>query len=628
MVSMLSTSPSEELEPRAYTIWKAAVNGDFIIALQSISDINGDGHEDVFVASSVAPVSTYVTFVDGKNGSIIRKSGPYPFTQPIAPYPYVRTKAVYINGYIALAKTGGIDVYDSQFNKLYTIPASALDTAPECLQTFDGTDLVFIDDTDVKCYSLSTGSQKWIKTGALAVTDLWVISSQRVVYAWRDFSLGRWCLVLTDNNGNELAREDVRELSDWDYAPGIRPRVLNSHDELHFLYAKMNATMAIIRCYSIAEDNITMVWQRQVDYYVYNKGFAIPDVNGDGKKEVIAVWHHNITVYDGADGSLLYMTNIYSYSIIRIAIVSDINRDGIEEVVVYDDFGGSHLISFTYSTYTLFWTSGYGHYGMDTIQDVDGDGLKDVVGTCSCNVTYCLGGSYDDAYPSVILASPEDNANVSSTNITLQVEADDSQSGVDYVEIYVRYPLPSYEIYIATYNPNTGYYEVTLTNLNEGKYKWYAYAYDKVGYSKGTTTAYFTIDMTPPSISIASPTNNSQVRSSKVAIWWSGSDAASGIDHYEIRIDDGQWTNVGANISYTFTKVSDGSHRVAVRAVDKVGLSKETSIGFIVNISLIGDPGWTDDIAVFGGASVMVLAIVAYFLKTRRKTPTATPTPE
>ena len=113
-------------EPRL--IWSSGtINGTICFALQVIPDINGDGHEDVFVASTPGGrtyddeivYSVYLALIDGKSGSIIRASDPIDYSNMYLG----REVAVYINGYIVLAiVTENVDVYDLQFNKLYSIP--------------------------------------------------------------------------------------------------------------------------------------------------------------------------------------------------------------------------------------------------------------------------------------------------------------------------------------------------------------------------------------------------------------------------------------------------------------------------------------------------------------------------
>lgn len=131
------------------------------------------------------------------------------------------------------------------------------------------------------------------------------------------------------------------------------------------------------------------------------------------------------------------------------------------------------------------------------------------------------------------------------------------------------------------------------------------------------------LDTTPPTISITSPSDGAEVRSSPMIIW-NGADATSGLvapDPYEIRLDDGPWIRrCNACAFYTFIDIGDGSHTVEVRAFDKAGNSRVASVNFTVNPSPVGGPGI---ILVVVVVVIVVLATVVYFLKIRKKKPGA-----
>ncbi|MCP8323150.1 MAG: Ig-like domain-containing protein [Candidatus Methylarchaceae archaeon HK02M2] len=127
-----------------------------------------------------------------------------------------------------------------------------------------------------------------------------------------------------------------------------------------------------------------------------------------------------------------------------------------------------------------------------------------------------------------------------------------------------------------------------------------------------------TVDNVAPKISIISPENNSELKSSNVDITWVGSDTCSGLDHYEIKLDDSSWIIKGV-ASHNFTEVSDGSHKVQVKAIDKAGNSKEASVSFTVNTSFIFGPGWIDDIVVLGG--IAAIAVIVIYLIIRKWMP-------
>ena len=124
--------------------------------------------------------------------------------------------------------------------------------------------------------------------------------------------------------------------------------------------------------------------------------------------------------------------------------------------------------------------------------------------------------------------------------------------------------------------------EVTVSNPGAGT--WYIMVRDYSGsgdYELTVTLTYSGPDTVPPTISISSPSSGATV-SEDVTVSWSGSDADSGIDYYEISIDSGSYVNTGTSTSYSYTNLADGSHTVTVRAWDNAGNSNTDSVTFNV----------------------------------------------
>lgn len=81
----------------------------------------------------------------------------------------------------------------------------------------------------------------------------------------------------------------------------------------------------------------------------------------------------------------------------------------------------------------------------------------------------------------------------------------------------------------------------------------------------------FYVDTVTPTVEIISPADGSEFKTESVTISWSGSDAVSGIDHYMIRLNDGDWINVGTAQTYTFAGLNVSNYEFEVRGYDKVG---------------------------------------------------------
>lgn len=215
----------------------------------------------------------------------------------------------------------------------------------------------------------------------------------------------------------------------------------------------------------------------------------------------------------------------------------------------------------------------------------------------------------DNVKPMIWVSSPSNGTYTGSSDISITWDGDDAGSGIDYYAV----KLDDYQevnIGIAT--------NYTLTNVTEGSHTIFISALDRTE-NIGEVSINVSIDLTPPIISDISVVNGSAISSSTLNISWSGSDAISGIDHYEIKIDDDVWLDVGGQTNYTFPYLRDGSHTILIRAIDKAKNSIETTITLIVNTSLLWGPGWVDDAAFFVGLSGVMVVSVYYFFKRGKK---------
>jgi hypothetical protein len=123
------------------------------------------------------------------------------------------------------------------------------------------------------------------------------------------------------------------------------------------------------------------------------------------------------------------------------------------------------------------------------------------------------------------------------------------------------------------------------------------------------------LDKSPPTLSITSPLNGSQIGSSTVTVSWTGSDETSGISRYEVRVDRGSWTNVGTDTTRVFSGLADGTHSISVMVLDRAGNERTLSVNFTVSTGLIRR---TDYALVLTLALAVALGAVTYLLRSRK----------
>jgi hypothetical protein len=101
--------------------------------------------------------------------------------------------------------------------------------------------------------------------------------------------------------------------------------------------------------------------------------------------------------------------------------------------------------------------------------------------------------------------------------------------------------------------------------------------------SEDNIESYFvSLDTIPPTIKAAIPEPSLQLYSTTLTVTYTGIDELSGIDHYEIRLDEGMWINMGTITSYTFKDLKAGSHTVYIKVIDKAGNINTTCTLFTI----------------------------------------------
>lgn len=90
---------------------------------------------------------------------------------------------------------------------------------------------------------------------------------------------------------------------------------------------------------------------------------------------------------------------------------------------------------------------------------------------------------------------------------------------------------------------------------------------DVAGNAEARHTTTIRIDTSPPTVTITAPPSQT---SSPLTVAWLASDSVSGIDHYEVSVDNSSFVDVGGGLSLSLS-LKPGYHRVRVLAVDLAG---------------------------------------------------------
>jgi fibronectin type 3 domain-containing protein len=169
-------------------------------------------------------------------------------------------------------------------------------------------------------------------------------------------------------------------------------------------------------------------------------------------------------------------------------------------------------------------------------------------------------------------------------NIQLNWEAPTYDGGSSVIE---------YKIYKGTNSGSESYQKSVNfdklsykdTSVTSGTtYYYFITAVNTIGESDPSSEMSATPDNELPSITITSPPDNTYVNSDSLSVEWTGSDGISGIDHFEIKLDNNNWVDIGMGTIYTLLSLVEGAHEIHVKAVDKIGNTNQASVTVIVDL--------------------------------------------
>ncbi|OGY23217.1 MAG: hypothetical protein A2172_02450 [Candidatus Woykebacteria bacterium RBG_13_40_15] len=114
----------------------------------------------------------------------------------------------------------------------------------------------------------------------------------------------------------------------------------------------------------------------------------------------------------------------------------------------------------------------------------------------------------------------------------------------------------------------------TYTGLKDGIWYFHVRVQGSSGWSE-TTHFRIQIDTTPP-LPFKPEADPKENATSPPIIAFAAKDETSGVDHYEIRVDNSAWVVVSA--PYKMARISSGEHLIEIKAVDKAGNERIGSV--------------------------------------------------
>ncbi len=117
-----------------------------------------------------------------------------------------------------------------------------------------------------------------------------------------------------------------------------------------------------------------------------------------------------------------------------------------------------------------------------------------------------------------------------------------------------------------------------------------ARAADRLGNGPRVLNWSFSVDASPPVVTVTAPVGNPLVEDGSVTLEWTGTDDASGVDHYLIRLDDGPYIDVRRATSFPFRGLPPGMHYFYIVAYDVAGNSNGYYYGGVAAVATVPTP--------------------------------------
>jgi hypothetical protein len=186
---------------------------------------------------------------------------------------------------------------------------------------------------------------------------------------------------------------------------------------------------------------------------------------------------------------------------------------------------------------------------------------------------------WDTEGPTITITSPSDSEYFSQREVELIWEFSDEHSFISNIKL---------KLDDAPYTDLGSVSSITLTGLTNGRHKVYLKAVDAAE-NFNETSIVFSIDTIPPTVIILEPSANETFEEDSVFVSWWGVDSGSGIDHFEISLDNGTFSSVEDGRNHTFYNLSNGVHEVVIRGFDEGGTFADVKIEFIIDVYEVPD---------------------------------------
>ena len=373
-------------------LWQFSPASSGISATQVIEDISGDGHQDIFVAttavtSNVGELPAELLLVNGRTGTVVRSLN-------------LGRKSIgrarYLGGTIIIWEWNiGLKAYSTTLTEIWN---KSLKASPTVFSACDSSRLLIAVDRNVSAIDVMNGNYLWTWRAPAKIIDGLPVADGVVCYYAENIALLNVDGVL--RNTLFVARPPSEGFG---YTETLHQ--FNASSFFFFQDVVFRSSDPTIRKIKIDGGILRQEWKIDIGGGGANKPLVITDVDGDQVSEFMCVRKEDdtIAIFSGRTGDTLYSTSMAALYISSGSIIDDIDGDGIHEVAfgpyTSSHFHGLYLASLKEANATLVTIASLDIYDtLISMEDVDGDGLCEIIGVTVGGDINCYQG-FDPCIP-------------------------------------------------------------------------------------------------------------------------------------------------------------------------------------------------------------------------------------
>ncbi|MGA1819706.1 MAG: right-handed parallel beta-helix repeat-containing protein [Thermoplasmatota archaeon] len=173
--------------------------------------------------------------------------------------------------------------------------------------------------------------------------------------------------------------------------------------------------------------------------------------------------------------------------------------------------------------------------------------------------------------PEVAITNDPEDLIINRTELLVEWEGSDA-NGIDRYELVVNGGA------WMDVNTSTSY---LLEGLEEGENEVLLMVWDLAG-NTNTSSAQVTVDLTAPEVRILWPVDGLNTLDRNITVEWFTTDSGPGPLFHMVRLDGGEFVDVGEGLEIELTELGIGNHTITVKAIDKAGNTGEKTVGFTI----------------------------------------------